>query len=247
MTGTPWAWGQPEAAAEIACGGALHRVVWRWGRLVALDHDLSDERALVALGGEPCPCLEAFDAFSARLGAEDRTVRRGQEQQPWGPKQLGPALDRVRLRRRLRTPAAERALRSELLAAVTAGLGASVKPWRQPTGPKLSLAVTPLEGGEDPSVEAQVGRGQVRLGIAVPVAWLLEVDRRGLAAAAGGFTLAVRDANRDGTRVAVTSLRWTEELIPEQWSGWLGPAGEGWAEIEGPPVRGGLWWAVRTR
>jgi hypothetical protein len=47
----------------VVCGGARHTVRWRKGRVVLEDHDVAAERALVALGGEPCICLELLAAW----------------------------------------------------------------------------------------------------------------------------------------------------------------------------------------
>lgn len=45
-------------------GAGTHRLVWREGRLELEDHpDPEAERAVVALGGERCPCLDVSDAW----------------------------------------------------------------------------------------------------------------------------------------------------------------------------------------
>jgi len=57
-----------EVSATIRCNGRMHRIVLtKSGRLVLVDHpDLAAERAMVALGGEKCRCLEVLDCW--RLG-----------------------------------------------------------------------------------------------------------------------------------------------------------------------------------
>ena len=45
------------------CEGEEHRVTWRRGKFVLEDHDLGAERAMLALGGEPCPCMRALELW----------------------------------------------------------------------------------------------------------------------------------------------------------------------------------------
>lgn len=69
MTSRP-AWYDGVAPVELdvpgALGGGSHRLVWRQGSLVAEHHpDADAERALEALGGGRCPCLDLLDAWDA--------------------------------------------------------------------------------------------------------------------------------------------------------------------------------------
>lgn len=53
-----------EVPAPEGAGG--HRLVWREARLELADHpDPEAERAVVALGGDRCPCLDVLDAWDA--------------------------------------------------------------------------------------------------------------------------------------------------------------------------------------
>lgn len=55
----------PPALARVDCSGERHAVRWDTGDLVALDHeDPVGERALAALGGTSCPCLDVLGAWS---------------------------------------------------------------------------------------------------------------------------------------------------------------------------------------
>jgi hypothetical protein len=57
----------PAAVGRVNCSGGRHTVRWEGGDLIALDHDDPEgERALVALGGTSCTCLEVLGAW-ARL------------------------------------------------------------------------------------------------------------------------------------------------------------------------------------
>jgi hypothetical protein len=53
------------AQATVECNGARHRLRWEAGELRALDHDDPEgERALAALGGAPCTCVEMLDGWA---------------------------------------------------------------------------------------------------------------------------------------------------------------------------------------
>jgi len=59
---------------KLECGGQPHAVTWRRGRLVLEDHpDLAAERALVALGGSVCTCLDVLDAWAAATASFQMT------------------------------------------------------------------------------------------------------------------------------------------------------------------------------
>jgi hypothetical protein len=63
MTGRRrWYQGLGAVEATVRCGGRDHSVRWRGGRVALVDHDPGAERALVALGGPPVPCLDVLDA-----------------------------------------------------------------------------------------------------------------------------------------------------------------------------------------
>ena len=51
--------------ARVDCAGERHLIRWESGGLAALSHDDPEgERALVALGGPSCTCLDVLDAWS---------------------------------------------------------------------------------------------------------------------------------------------------------------------------------------
>jgi hypothetical protein len=65
----PWWLGLDPAQATITCGEHSHRLRWEKGALQAIDHeDPEAERALAALGGERCACMEVLDAWSHHEG-----------------------------------------------------------------------------------------------------------------------------------------------------------------------------------
>jgi hypothetical protein len=60
-----WQHRRPPISVSIETGGQPHTISWRAGRLH--DHDLAAEEVLLALGGEPCPCLLVRDVIRTRL------------------------------------------------------------------------------------------------------------------------------------------------------------------------------------
>ncbi|HWF49636.1 MAG TPA: hypothetical protein VG294_03235 [Solirubrobacteraceae bacterium] len=65
----PWWLGLDPAQTTIACGEHAHRLRWEQGALRAIDHaDPEAERALAALGGQRCRCVEVLDAWSRHDG-----------------------------------------------------------------------------------------------------------------------------------------------------------------------------------
>jgi len=59
----------PAAVARLACSGELHTIRWEGGDLEALNHaDPEGERALAALGGQSCACLDVLGAWTRRRG-----------------------------------------------------------------------------------------------------------------------------------------------------------------------------------
>ena len=61
---TEWWTGIAPGQAIVECGGEQHRLRWDAGSLAALDHDDAEgERALAALGGQRCTCVDLLDAW----------------------------------------------------------------------------------------------------------------------------------------------------------------------------------------
>jgi hypothetical protein len=64
MSGLSWYEDLGDATQCIAVDGDVtHRITWRRGKLILEDHDIEAEQALVALGGERCPCLDISELF----------------------------------------------------------------------------------------------------------------------------------------------------------------------------------------
>ena len=59
----------PVAVARVACSDGTHAILWEGGDLIALDHDDPEgERALAALGGQSCTCLDVLGAWTRQRG-----------------------------------------------------------------------------------------------------------------------------------------------------------------------------------
>jgi hypothetical protein len=59
-----WWHGLAPAESTVECSGTSHRLRWERGTLDALDHgDVESERALAALGGQSCTCLDLVEAW----------------------------------------------------------------------------------------------------------------------------------------------------------------------------------------
>ncbi len=63
LSGKPWYRNLPKVSVQVECSNTVHRISWRAGKLVLRDHDLEAERALVALGSDPCYCIGLFEAW----------------------------------------------------------------------------------------------------------------------------------------------------------------------------------------
>ena len=60
----PWWVGLSPAQTTVQCDGQTHRLRWEAGELHAADHDDPEgERALAALGGQRCTCVDVLDAW----------------------------------------------------------------------------------------------------------------------------------------------------------------------------------------
>ena len=64
-TSPSWWLALPPAQTEVHCGEQTHRLLWRDGRLAALDHpDAEGELVLAALGGDRSKCLDLIESWA---------------------------------------------------------------------------------------------------------------------------------------------------------------------------------------
>ncbi len=71
----PWWYGLPSAVTTVECSGRSHRLRWRDGELVAVDHDdVTGERTLAALAGQRYHCIDLLDAWQRHRADPDVLV-----------------------------------------------------------------------------------------------------------------------------------------------------------------------------
>jgi len=187
-------------SVKVRCSGSLHTIsLIDRGALVLHDHDIEAERALVALGGEPCRCLQVLDAWRKR----DRAKL---------PGQLRPALDASIARRETRRenrsftdPLISKSLvsRAALRSASVATAELKKCSYRRSEtrwagGDHVARAHVGEPGISGDSVRVWSENGKWSgtdsyVTASVPLNWLRRVHRRGLASIDGVFVLDILD------------------------------------------------------
>ena len=242
---------------ELDCNGASHRIRWRRGRIRVLDHDVLAERAMLALGGEPCPCLELLDTW--KLTCEAASGRAHRRALPEELRRTATLCRLVAAERRWQDPGqmAERAAFVEdLCRRLRTTLGASLAPSRSQlmSRRKVDLSIAAARPGEALQVEAESRASHVRLQISLPLTWLVEVDGRDLALVDDQVTLAVVDADVPSGALGVLQLSWLidppNHTVPEIQSAWVSRCANGtWAPAtvgRRVEVGDGPWWSIRV-
>jgi hypothetical protein len=215
--------------------------------LVLEGHRLAAEEALIGLGGERCPCLDLMRSWREACRERAPLVLPAGGGRPRPGARPAAGRSASGLPRALERPAAlgrlvrqqrhwvqlaeepggaREALFRRLLAEFRDAVAASLLPSRQRrTVQRIEVKVRPLDPGADPSLEIEVGRGQVRLLAELSVSWLLQVWGWELAAVEDAVVLEVLDATADGSRLAGTLLRWEEDqlgrVVPVLGTAWL--------------------------
>jgi len=232
VSGLPWQFGVPAVGALVPCGEETHRVRWRRGKLLLDDHDLGAERALVGLGADRCACLELLGTWQESFGGDRRLVLSGgvpKRRATRLPRELDHVAGIARLVQQTRRwsrlaeepGGAREALFRRLLTEFRDAVAASLLPSRQRREvQRIDVKVRPLPPGDDPTLEIEAARGQVRIVAELSVSWLVQVWAWGLATVEGALALEVLDVAEDGRRLAATLLRWEAD-----GSGGSGPGG----------------------
>ncbi|WP_028057757.1 hypothetical protein [Candidatus Solirubrobacter pratensis] len=214
-----WWRGIAPAQATLECGGETHRVRWEEGRLRLPDHaDVEGERALAALGGEPCACLDVLEAWERHAadprvlllgtrGPGDRFARQdGHPGVPGAPPPVPELFMLLRLggglqERLVATVAASRGEpiaegeRARLHAALYGRVVTALRAWLGEPEADVDLRMDGPPG---------VRRSGERLEATLPFSWLVDVWARGLAVVWGRFCLAA--STEDGRRWTLTTL-----------------------------------------
>ena len=249
----------PRVDIPVACGGVEHTVRWRRGRLVLLDHDVAAERAVAALGGDPCACVGVLDIWRrACEAASGRAHRRAL------PEDLRPpaALCRmVATERRLADPALRverRAFADELVRGFRAALVKSLAPSQPDSGytRRIDLDVRAVSAGAPLQLEAESWPGRVRLRVELALAWLVQVDSVGLAIVDDLLVLGVVDSDHHAGLLGVLTLGWkapsaqlTVPVVASHWVRRGSPDGVWHVAHGNRKVRlgDGPWWSISVR
>ncbi len=213
------------ATADVTCSGAQHRVTWRRGKVVLEDHDLAAERAMLALGGRPCACLqvlqlwrnlhswsmsaELYRQMTARLGAGSILA----------PGDLGPRHElgllltwERRWKRSSLFSGHERLLLEQIRRRALEPLRQHLTLWKERLGSRrVSLADVQVQHPGRParlvgSLDAVAVKATATLG----TGWVLGVWARGIAVVDDAFVLEVVGEAGPGRSLRVRASRWEE-------------------------------------
>lgn len=200
-----WARSLPRADVEVRCGGSIHRVLLRRGKIVLADHVIAAEAVAMALGAPSTPCFDVYRSWRSREQWEIALQPRGPGfhqlyRRPPLPAGLGSALERGVVRGWER-----RAARGEAVAgyALQRALRAKAEPLladafrravlRHDGGPtkRLELAI-----GSEPSATGEITATNSSLLVRVQPDWLrtIGLPRLGAGASGADFVLAVHPA-----------------------------------------------------
>ena len=195
---------------EVDCGDEIHRVSWRWGKVVLHDHSLREEAVLSVLGGEPPACVALLESWR-----DGKAWERACRPQPPGfvrhlpPPTLAAELDDVRKlgvvrswerrwRRRAEPDVAEdlyRVLRQRALRPLTNYLDAIRRDKR---GGRVTFAEVRLAEHEgQPRVDGRIDASKSSLVVALHPSWMYErlahPDPIGAFPLGGGATVGWRE------------------------------------------------------
>ncbi|MDQ6614384.1 MAG: hypothetical protein M3083_06480 [Actinomycetota bacterium] len=212
------------ATALVPCGEQQHRVTWRRGKLVLEDHDLGAERAMLALGGKPCACLQVLKMWRDQWAMPPDLFR---QMSTWlgpnaflappelaTPRQLALALNWNRSWRRssyttklgrlleedVRSLAAQPVRRHVTALAKQFGL------WNAP-----STTVELARGQQPATLVGQVDKRGASATARLNLDWLLRVWGPGAAVVGDGFVLEVIDDQAQDGSMVVRAARWLED------------------------------------
>jgi hypothetical protein len=234
------------ATAFVPCGGEKHRVTWRRGKLVLEDHDLSAEHALLALGGERCPCLLVLKMWQDQLILPPEMLR---TMSTWlGPKAFlaPPELDQPRQLGKVRNwertwrRSAFTTKHGELLEGDLVGLANQA--WSEyitrsrPVIGRLgsrSITVQMARPGQVASVAGRADGTRVKINARMGHAWIVTVWGRDLSVVDDGFVLEVIDAE-SSVSALVRAASWEKGAVDEyqlvvRAARLTRPAGAGWS------------------
>ena len=241
-----WCDGVGPSSAVVPCGDQQHRVTWRRGKLVLEDHDLGAERALMALGGDPCACMRVLKMWRDQWALPPDMFRR---MASWlgpnaylapaeleTPRQLGVVLNWERSwRRDARTTNLGSQLAEELSGRAEPPLRRHLTAWttRLDLPGVRSAEVRLARAGYPASLEGSMDSEGARATAHLDVTWLHRVWGRGVAVVDDGFVLQVLEDEKPSPAMVVRAGRWHPDGPPGGYRPVVGTArvtrdGAGW-------------------
>ena len=225
----------PEATAQIDCGGESHRVSWRRGKLVLEDHDLTAERAMLAFGGELCPCMRVLEMWVNQFRmAPDQFL----QLRNWlGPNAFLAPEEFALVRRLAMILSWERSWRQtfffrvkqaqlladELKATALPHLRQHANAWKPKTGARVvsGCQVELIPTNQRATLDGTTDRVALKVTAQLPPTWVVDVWARGVPTVDGAFVLSLTDAS------SVDDLG----VVAGRWE----PTGSGtWATVTAP-------------
>ena len=226
----------PESTATVNCGGETHRITWRRGKIVLQDHDLTAEKAMMAFGGEMCPCMRVLEVWVEQFRMPPDLF--GQmhtwlgEQAFLLPTEM--ALPRKmafvhtwertwRFESYLPTKQAQ-LLTNELKDKALPALRQHLNAWKPKTGARVvaGCQVVLIPTYESPSVEGTTDRVAMRATAKLHGTWVADVWPHGVAVVDDAFVVDLRKA-RTLNDLEVVAVRW-EPNSAGTWSTVAAPA-----------------------
>ncbi len=239
----------PEVTTTVDCDGAPHRVTWRRGKVLLEAHDLTSERAMLAFGGELCPCMRVLEVWVEQFRMPPELF--GQMHKWLGENAyLLPAefaLPRglamvVHWERSWRWESWLHTKQADLLAAemkekALPALREHVNAWKAKTGARVisGCQVMLAQSNQPASVEGKTDRVAMRTIARLPARWLVDIWPKGIAVVDDAFVTELAEplSLHDHRVVAVRwepdgSGTWATVAAPARVHREPGPAGEPW-------------------
>jgi hypothetical protein len=236
MPRTPrWYDSLPEATATVECGGEMHRITWRRGKIVLEAHDLTAERAMMAFGGDMCTCMRVLEVWVEQFRMPSNLFG---QMHTWLGEQSFLLPDEFAQARRLamvlnweRTWRFEswlptkqaKQLFEELKGAALPALRQHLNAWKAKTGARIvaGCQVALLPSNQPPSVDGTTDRVTMRATAWLHARWVVDVWTPGIAIVDDAFVVELKKA-RTLNDLDVVAVRWEPN------------AGSGWATVAAP-------------
>ncbi len=224
----------PEATSTVQCGGETHRITWRRGKIVLQDHDLTAEKAMMAFGGEMCPCMRVLEVWVEQFRMPPDLF--GQMHTWLGDQAFLLPTEMALPRKMAFVHAWERAWRfesylptkqadlltGELRDKALPALRQHLNGWKAKTGARIvaGCQVVLAPTNRTPSVDGTTDRVTMRASAMLHGTWVADVWPYGIAVVDDAFVVDLRKA-RTLNDLEVLAARWE-------------PHGSGWKAVTAP-------------